>query len=448
MNLDYIMKLSKKAEVNNIIKPSLYSKYSVKRGLRNENGTGVLVGLTEIGGVKGYMVDEGEKIPILGTLHYRGIDINSLVDGFVNEDRFGFEESIYLLTFGELPNNTELLNFKKLLGENRALPDSFLEDMILKAPSKDIMNKLARSILVLYSYDSNPDETSIVNVLRQSIEIIAKFPSLMAYAFQAKAYHFMDKSLVIHAPDKNLSTAENILKMSRASGKYTKSEAKLLDLVLVLHAEHGGGNNSAFTSHVVTSSGTDIYSSVSAAIGSLKGPRHGGANIRANNMMKEFKANIKDYTDEKEIETYIEKILKKEAFDRTGLVYGIGHAVYTLSDPRAQLLKQKAKELAKEKNMLKEFDLYERVERLTPKVFKKVKNSDKPLCANVDFYSGFVYNMLGIEEDLFTPIFATARVAGWCAHIIEEIINGGRIIRPAYKNVISNAEYIPLNIRK
>jgi len=448
MNLDYIMKLSKKAEVNNIIKPSLYSKYSVKRGLRNENGTGVLVGLTEIGGVKGYMVDEGEKIPILGTLHYRGININSLVDGFVNEDRFGFEESIYLLTFGELPNNAELQKFKKLLGENRALPDSFLEDMILKAPSKDIMNKLARSILVLYSYDSNPDETSIVNVLRQSIEIIAKFPSLMAYGFQAKAYHFMDKSLVIHASDKNLSTAENILKMSRASGKYTKSEAKLLDLVLVLHAEHGGGNNSAFTSHVVTSSGTDIYSAVSAAIGSLKGPRHGGASIRANNMMKEFKANIKDYTDEKEIEVYIEKILKKEAFDRTGLVYGIGHAVYTLSDPRAQLLKQKAKELAKEKNMLNEFNLYEKVEILTPKVFKKVKNSDKPLCANVDFYSGFVYNMLGIEEDLFTPIFATARVAGWCAHIIEEIINGGRIIRPAYKNVISNAEYIPLNIRK
>ncbi len=445
MNLDYIMDLGAKAEKNNKIKPSLYSKYNVKRGLRNENGTGVLVGLTEIGGVKGYVVDEGEKIPAEGALHYRGININKLSDGFIEEKRYGFEEC--LLLFGELPNKDELNKFEKLIGNNRELPDTFLEDMILKAPSKDIMNKLARSILVFYSYDKNPDDTSVINVLRQSIEMIAKFPVLMAYSFQAKAYHFLDRSLVIHAPDKKLSTAENILMMTRASGEFTKNEAKLLDLALVLHAEHGGGNNSAFVSQVVTSSGTDIYSALAAAIGSLKGPRHGGANIRANNMMKEFKTEIKDYNDDSEIEAYIEKILNREAFDRTGLVYGIGHAVYTLSDPRAVLLKKEAKQLAIEKGLEKEFALYEKVELLTPKVFKKFKNTDKVLSANVDFYSGFVYNMLGIEEDLFTPIFATARVAGWCGHIIEEIINGGRIMRPAYKNVIKKSDYIELDKR-
>jgi len=447
MNLDYLMDLGAKAEKNNKIKPSLYAKYNVKRGLRNENGTGVLVGLTEIGGVKGYVVDEGEKIPAKGSLHYRGINIKEFSKGFLEEDRFGFEECIYLLLFGELPNKEELNNFENLIGDNRELPNSFLEDMILKAPSTDVMNKLARSVLAFYSFDDNPDDTSVINILRQSIEMIAKFPALMAYSFQAKAYHFMDKSLVIHTPDIKLSTAENILKMTRASGKYTRSEAKLLDLALVLHAEHGGGNNSAFVSQVVTSSGTDIYSSLAAAIGSLKGPRHGGANIRANNMMKEFKANIKDYNNEAEVEAYIEKILNREAFDRTGLVYGIGHAVYTLSDPRAVLLKERARELAIEKGLEKEFVLYEKVEKLTPKVFKRVKKIDKTLCANVDFYSGFVYNMLGIDEDLFTPIFATARVVGWCGHIIEEIINGGRIMRPAYKNVIDKSKYTEISKR-
>lgn len=447
MNNDYLLELGAMAEKNNVIKPSLYTKNNVKRGLRNENGTGVLVGLTEIGGVKGYVVDEGEKIPVIGTLKYRGITINNFVNGVISDDRFGFEECIFLLLFGELPNKIELESFTELLGKNRELPDTFLEDMILKAPSKDIMNKLARSILVLYSFDDNPDETSVINILRQSIEIIAKFPSLMAYSYQAKAYHFNDKSLVIHAPDKKLSTAQNILRMSRASGEYTDQEAKLLDLALILHAEHGGGNNSAFVSHVTASSGTDIYSSLAASIGSLKGPRHGGANIKVNNMMKEIKKNVTDYNDESQIEAYLTKILKREAFDHTGLVYGMGHAVYTLSDPRAVLLKEKARELATQKGLLSEFSLYEKVEKLTPVVFKKVKNSQKPLCANVDFYSGFVYNMLGIKEDLFTPIFATARVAGWCAHIIEEIINCSRIMRPAYKNVIKEMPYTPIDKR-
>ncbi len=335
MNNDYLLDLGAVAEKNNVIKPSLYTKYEVKRGLRNDNGTGVLVGLTEIGGVKGYIVDDGEKIPTKGSLQYRGITINDFVNGVIKEDRFGFEECIYLLFFGELPNKKELNEFTKLLGENRELPDTFLEDMILKAPSKDIMNKLARSVLALYSYDDNPDETSVVNILRQSIEIIAKFPSLMAYSYQAKSYHFMEESLVIHAHDKKISTAQNILRMSRASGEYTDAEAKLLDLALILHAEHGGGNNSAFVAHVTASSGTDIYSSLAASIGSLKGPRHGGANIKVNNMMKEIKSNITDFEDEEQIEAYLIKILKRDAFDHTGLIYGMGHAVYTLSDPRA-----------------------------------------------------------------------------------------------------------------
>ncbi|MBN2853297.1 MAG: citrate/2-methylcitrate synthase [Clostridia bacterium] len=444
MDINYILELGVKAEENNKIKPSLYSKYDVKRGLRNENGTGVLVGLTEIGGVKGYIMDDNERIPAEGTLHYRGIDINDLVNGFLSEDRFGFEECTYLLLFGSLPDKDELKRFTQLICDNRGLPNAFLEDMILKAPSKDIMNKLARSILVLYSYDDNPDDISVVNILKQSVEIVAKFTALMAYGYQAKSYHYLNRSLVIHTPDKTISTAENILKMTRASGQYTDKEAKLLDLCLVLHAEHGGGNNSTFATHVVASSGTDIYSCISSAIGSLKGPRHGGANIKVNNMMKEIKANINDFHDEAEIEKYIEKILNREAFDRTGLVYGIGHAVYTLSDPRAILLKEKARELASENGFIEEFELYEKVELLTPKVFARVKNSDKAIAANVDFYSGFVYNMLGIDEDLFTPLFATARVSGWCAHIIEEIINGGRIIRPAYKNVIEQTDYIPI----
>lgn len=444
---NYIMKLGALAEKNNHILPSLYGKYEVKRGLRNNNGAGVLVGLTEIGDVHGYIMDENEKVPVEGRLRYRGIDIENITDGFLSNGRFGFEECTYLLLFGELPNQKKLDKFNKLLGHNRELPDSFLEDMILKAPSNDIMNKLARSVLVLYSYDKNPDDTSVVNLIRQSIEMIARFPALIAYGYQAKAYHFMNKSLVIHAPDPELATAENILKMSRGSGEYTPMEAEILDLMLVLHAEHGGGNNSAFTTHVISSSGTDIYSSISAAVGSLKGPRHGGANIRVNRMMKEIKTNVKDWSNEVEVSDYLKKILRKEAYDRTGLIYGIGHAVYTKSDPRCVILRDRAAKLAKVKGKSNEFELYKSVEKLALLTFKEVKNSDKVMCANVDFYSGFVYEMMDIPMDMYTPLFAASRVIGWCAHVVEEVLNGGRIIRPAYKNVITKDNYIPMEKR-
>jgi len=447
MKSNYLMELGALAEKNNNILPSLYNKYEVKRGLRNSNGTGVLVGLTEIGDVHGYIMDENEKVPVEGRLSYRGINVDEISKGFISEGRFGFEETIYLLLFGELPSKVELDKFRSLLGLSRDLPDGFLEDMILKAPSNDIMNKLARSVLVLYSYDENPDDTSIVNILRQSMELIARFPAMIAYGYQAKAYHYMNKSLVIHAPDPELSTAENLLKMSRASGEYTKMEAEILDLMLVLHAEHGGGNNSAFTAHVVSSSGTDIYSAVAAAVGSLKGPRHGGANIRVNRMMKEIKGNVKDWTNDKEVSDYLKKILKKEAYDRTGLIYGIGHAVYTKSDPRSAILKHRAAKLAKEKGKEEEFELYKSIERLAPITFKEVKNNDKDLCANVDFYSGFVYEMLDIPKDLFTPLFAASRIAGWCSHVVEEVLNGGRIIRPAYKSVLKSVDYKPLSKR-
>lgn len=447
MKSNYLMELGALAEKNNNILPSLYSKYEVKRGLRNSNGTGVLVGLTEIGDVHGYIMDENEKVPVDGRLRYRGIDVNEITQGFMSEERFGFEECIYLLLFGELPNAKELEKFRSLLGLSRDLPEDFLEDMILKAPSNDIMNKLARSVLVLYSYDENPDDTSIVNIIRQSMELIARFPAMIAYGYQAKAYHYRNKSLVIHTPDPELSTAENLLKMSRVSGEYTKMEAELLDLMLVLHAEHGGGNNSAFTAHVVSSSGTDIYSAIAAAVGSLKGPRHGGANVRVNRMMKEIKSNVKDWSSDKEVSEYLHKILKKEAYDRSGLIYGMGHAVYTKSDPRCVILKNKAGNLASTTGKEDEFELYKSVERLAPIVFREAKKIDKDLCANVDFYSGFVYEMMGIPKDLFTPLFATSRIAGWCSHVVEEVQNGGRIIRPAYKSVLKAGEYAALSDR-
>jgi citrate synthase len=447
MKSNYLMELGALAEKNNNILPSLYNKYEVKRGLRNSNGTGVLVGLTEIGDVHGYIMDENERVPVDGRLRYRGIDIRDITSGFIKEKRFGFEECIYLLLFGELPGKTELDKFKGLLGLSRNLPENFLEDMILKAPSNDIMNKLARSVLVLYSYDENPDDTSIVNIIRQSMELIARFPALIAYGFHAKAYHYMSKSLVIHTPDPELSTAENLLKMSRESGEYTRMEAELLDLMLVLHAEHGGGNNSAFTTHVVSSSGTDIYSAIAAGVGSLKGPRHGGANIRVNRMMKDIKTNVKDWSNKKEVSEYLKKILMKEAYDRSGLIYGIGHAVYTKSDPRCVILKEKAGELARETGHEEEFELYKSIEDLAPKVFHEVKKIDKDLCANVDFYSGFVYEMMGIPKDLFTPLFATSRIAGWCSHVVEEVLNGGRIIRPAYKNIFKARDYTPIDKR-
>lgn len=434
-------------EENDKIDPELYIKYNVKRGLRDLDGTGVLVGLTEIGDVRAYIFDEGEKVPVEGRLLYRGIEINDIVHGFQSEKRFGFEECCYLLLFGKLPNKIELEEFQNLLGEFRALPAGFTEDMILKAPSKDIMNKLARSVLASYSYDSNPDDISLKNTLRQCIELIAKFPTMAAYGYAAKTHYHDGNSLYIHSPVKQLSTAENILHMIRLDSSYTAAEAELLDLALVLHAEHGGGNNSTFVAHVVTSTGTDTYSAIAAAIGSLKGPQHGGANLKVMGMMEEIKSNVKDWDDDEEISAYLVKIMRKEAFDGTGLIYGIGHAVYTVSDPRTILLKQKAENISKDKGLEKEYRLYTHIERLAPEIFYNEKKSNKVMCANVDFYSGFVYKTLNIPVELFTPIFAIGRMAGWCAHRIEELVNGGRIIRPAYKNVEHKKGYIPMNER-
>jgi citrate synthase len=439
--------LTRNAEKTNRIPLELYQKYSVKRGLRNEDGTGVLVGLTEIGDVHGYIIDEGQIVPVDGRLEYRGINISDITRAFQAEKRYGFEEVCYLLLFGALPTGQQLRQFTTLLGENRALPAGFTENMILKAPSRDIVNKLARSVLVCYSYDSNPDDLNLKNVLRQSIELIARFPTMAAYGYQAKSHYFDGKSLFIHRPQKDLCTAENLLHLIRPDSKFSQLEAETLDLALVLHAEHGGGNNSSFTTHVVTSTGTDTYSAIAAAVGSLKGPLHGGANLKVLEMMEDIKGAVKDWNDEEEVTAYLAKILRKEAFDSQGLIYGIGHAVYTLSDPRAVLLKDKAKELAGAKGRTEEYELYERIARQAPEVFAQVKNSTKVVSANVDFYSGFVYDMLDIPRELYTPIFCVARIAGWCAHRIEELISGGRIIRPAYRNVLHNKEYVPIDQR-
>lgn len=441
-------KLGAIVEENDRIDPELYKRYNVKRGLRDADGTGVLVGLTEIGDVRAYIFDEEEKVPIEGHLLYRGMEINDFVRGFQNEKRFGFEECCFLLLVGRLPNKSELEEFKDLLGGLRQLPPGFTEDMIMKAPSRDIMNKLARGVLASYSYDPNPDDISLRNTLRQCIELIARLPTMAAYGYQAKSHYYDGRSLYIHNPSKELSTAENILHMIRPDSVYTASEAEMLDLALVLHAEHGGGNNSTFVAHVVTSTGTDTYSAIAAAIGSLKGPQHGGANLKVMGMMEELKNNVSDWEDEEEVGAYLTKILRKEAFDRSGLIYGIGHAVYTLSDPRTILLKQKAESLSREKGLDKEYRLYTTIERLAPEIFLREKKNSKVMCANVDFYSGFVYSMLNIPVELYTPIFAIGRVAGWCAHRIEELVNGGRIIRPAYKNVEPKRNYIPMNERE
>lgn len=438
----FLDELGTLAEKNNKINYELYSKYNVKRGLRNNNGTGVLVGLTEIGEVHAYIMDENEKVPVEGRLLYRGIDINDLTEGFQKEKRYGFEECTYLLLFGELPSKKQLCDFINLLSANRKLPEGFNNDMILTAPGKDIMNNMARSVLASYSYDSNPDDISIKNVIRQCIGLISRFPTMAAYGYQAMSHYHYGRSLFIHSPKPELSTSENFLHMIRHDSEFTRSEAEILDLSLVIHAEHGGGNNSSFVTHVVSSSETDTYSVIAAAIGSLKGPRHGGANIKVIGMIEEIKSNVSDWEDEKQIEAYLEKIMKKEAFDRSGLIYGIGHAVYTISDPRAVLLKQKAAELATEKGMEKEYKLYKKIEEIAPAVFYNIKKIDKVMCANVDFYSGFVYKMLGIPMELYTPLFAIARISGWCAHRVEELINGGRIVRPAYKNVVGKQKYI------
>ncbi len=442
-----IKKLERLAIHNDPINPELYVKYDVKRGLRNANGTGVLVGLTRIGDVVGYEIKDGQKVAIPGRLIYRGYNVEDLVHDAENQKQFGYEQCAYLLLFGELPTQEKLDRFKEFLGENRILPAGFTEDMIMKAPSQDIMNKMARSVLASYSYDDNPEDRSIGNLIKQSIQLIARFSTFAAYGYQAKRRYFDDKSMFIHNPKADLSTAESFLRLIRADKQYTRLEAEILDLALILHAEHGGGNNSSLTVHVVSSADTDTYSAIAAAVGSLKGRRHGGANIRVVEMMDDIKANVKDWSSEKEVSDYIRKIATKEAFDKSGLVYGMGHAVYTISDPRALLLKKKAEELAKEKGCLEEFGLYNLIEKVAPSIIQEVHKSDKRVCPNVDFYSGFVYTMLNIPRELFTPLFAISRISGWCAHRIEELISGGRIYRPAYKNVSNERKYIPIKER-
>ncbi|MCC8161385.1 MAG: citrate/2-methylcitrate synthase [Oscillospiraceae bacterium] len=436
------------AGVYQLFSKELFKQYSVKRGLRNEDGTGVMAGLTSVGAVIGYYIEDGEKFPTEGHLRYRGYDLTDIVRNCEKEKRFGFEEVAYLLLFGHLPDSKTLEDFSRLIGNLRSLPNGFAEDMILKAPSKNIMNKIARSVLAAYSYDTNPDEISVGNILRQSIELIARLPVMAAYGYQAKSHYHDGNSLYLHAPQPRLSTAENLLYMLRPDNKYTREEAEMLDVLLMIHAEHGGGNNSAFTTRVVSSSDTDTYSAIAAAIGSLKGPKHGGANAKVMSMISNIETNVNDWEDEDEVRAYLAKILRKEAFDGAGLIYGMGHAIYTYSDPRCLLLKERASMLA-EKNpkFLKEFNLYQLVEKLTPDVFAKVKHNPKVMCANVDLYSGFVYKMLGIPEEMYTPLFAISRIVGWCAHRLEEVIGCGRIIRPAYKSMLHSKEYIEIEKR-
>ena len=440
-----IKKLSERCLETSQIDSELYFKYDVKRGLRDRHGRGVLTGLTEIGEVKAYTIDDGEMIPCEGKLYYRGVDIEKIVDGFLKDDRFGFEEITYLLLFGKLPTAEQLADFRRIWAEYRSLPTSFVRDVIMKAPSKDMMNTLSRSVLTMYAYDENPDDTSLENVLRQCLQLIAIFPLLSVYGYQACRHYLYGKSLFIHTPPAELSTAETILYTLRSNKKYTPLEAKILDLALVVHAEHGGGNNSTFTTHVVSSSGTDTYSTVAASLGSLKGPRHGGANKKVCMMFEDIKQHVKNWRDEDEVRAYLQKILNKEAFDKSGLIYGMGHAVYTLSDPRTEILKKMVKPLAEEKNQFDELALYELIERLSPELLSAKRA--RAVSANVDFYSGFIYHMLGLPVELYTPIFAIARIAGWSAHRLEDITNTGKIIRPAYKNVARHTEYTPITER-
>ncbi len=445
---DIINELSIKVQNNDPIDPSLYQKYDVKRGLRYADGRGVLVGLTSIGDVVGYEMDaEGKKVAVPGKLIYRGYSVEDIVRDVESKHQFGYEQCVYLLLFGELPTQSQLDEFNQFLGSLRTLPPNFTEDMIMKAPSSDIMNKIARGVLASYSYDDYPEDRNIGNILRQCIELISRFSTLAAYGYQAKRRYYDGKSMYIHNPSPNLCTAENFLRLIRSDKSYTRLEAEILDLALILHAEHGGGNNSSLTVHVVSSADTDTYSAVAAAVGSLKGRRHGGANIRVIEMMDDIKANVKDWSNENEIAEYLRKIARKEAFDHTGLIYGQGHAVYTISDPRATLLRDKAEELAVEMGCEEEFNLYRIIERLAPKILAEFHGDSKKICTNVDFYSGFVYTMLNIPRELFTPLFAIARIAGWSAHRIEEIVAGGRIYRPAYKNVSAERPYIPIDQR-
>ena len=429
------------------IEKQLYIEHKVNRGLRDLQGRGVLTGLTEIAEVCSKDIIDGKEVSCNGKLFYRGYRIEDLVNGFVSGNRFGFEEVVYLLIMGKLPDEKELEDFKALLGRYRSLPHYFVRDVIMKAPSFDMMNTLSRSVLTLYSYDKKADDTSIENVLRQCLQLISVFPLMSVYGYRAYEHYFNGRSLIIRDPKPELSTAENILRMLRPDGKYTDLEAKILDIALVLHAEHGGGNNSTFTTHVVSSSGTDTYSAISAALGSLKGPKHGGANIKVVKMFKDLMKNVKDWTDEDEVRQYLNDLLDKKAFDKKGLIYGMGHAVYTLSDPRATILKKFVKDLSEEKGFTKEYNLYTLVERLAPQVITEKRKTYKGVSANVDFYSGFVYTMLDLPLELYTPIFAIARIAGWSAHRIEELINTDKIIRPAYMNVEERKEYVDISDR-
>lgn len=443
----FLKHLAVVAQKNDKINPDLYEKYDVKRGLRYANGTGVLVGLTKIGDVVGYDIENGKKVPIPGKLLYRGYDIAELVHDAEKHNDFGFEQTVYLLMFGKLPTKKQLADFKKYMGSLRVLPPNFTEDMIMKAPSNDIMNKIARGVLASYSYDPDPENRSVDNIMRQCLELTARFSTLAAYAYQAKRRYYDGQSMYIHNPNPELSTAENFLHLTRFDGQYTKLEAQILDLALILHAEHGGGNNSSLTVHVVSSADTDTYSAIAAAVGSLKGRRHGGANIRVIEMMDEIKKNVKDWSSDKQIRDYLTKIATRQAFDKTGLIYGMGHAIYTVSDPRATLLNELAEKLAKEKGCLDEFKLYKKIEKIGPEVLYSIHGQGKQICANVDFFSGFVYTMLGIPRELFTPLFAISRIAGWSAHRIEEVSAGGRIYRPAYKNICPVHDYIPMDKR-
>ena len=442
----WLKKQAEKVRKVDYIDPALYRKYGVKRGLRNDNGTGVLVGLTTIGNVHGYVMDEGEKQPIPGELYYRGINVKDIVAADRREHRFGYEETAYLLLFGELPTARELVDWKNKIGAYRKLTDGFRDNAIMKHPSKDLMNALARAVLFAYAFDpeGNPDDISLEKCLEQSIDMIGSIPTIAAYAYQAKAHYHDEASLVIRNPDPKRSTSENILMLTREDGKYTRLEAETLDLALILHAEHGGGNNSSFTTHVVTSAHSDIYSSIAASVLSLKGSRHGGANLRVMRQMEEIKANVRDWHKTGDVVAYLEKIADKKAGDKTGLIYGLGHAVYTISDPRAQMLKAKAEALAKEKGRVAEMKLFELIESEGPKIIKRRHPNAQDACANVDLYSGFVYDMLGIPKDLYTPLFAVARCVSWCAHRMEELVNNGPIIRPAYKPLFHPRNYVKL----
>lgn len=442
-----IIRLAGMSEQAGIIDTDLFTKYDVKRGLRDLNGKGVLAGLTNISDVRASKIVDGVQVPTHGRLFYRGYDVKDLVEGFAGENRFGFEEVTYLLLFDKLPDREELAQFTKLLSGYRSLPTSFVRDIIMKAPSNDMMNTLARSVLTLYSYDDRADDTSLPNVLRQCLQLIALFPMLSIYGYQAYSHYHNGESLYIHQPQPELSTAENILHILRPDSSYTPLEAKILDIALILHMEHGGGNNSSFTTHVVTSSLTDTYSVIAAAIGSLKGPRHGGANIKVVQMFAEMKRKISDWSNEAEVADYLMKLLHKEAFDHAGLIYGVGHAVYSKSDPRAVIFKSFVEKLSEEKGLHDEFALYSMVERLAPEIIAKERPIYKGVSVNVDFYSGFVYDMLNLPIELYTPIFAIARIVGWSAHRMEELANNGKIIRPAYKTVCTDRDYIKIDER-